>query len=135
MTDRGNQGDLPMGPGGTASLVRGMVGFMVVQVAIVVVAAVVLQRFVWTDAAAAKSVQASAWLAVIVQGFTFAVARLIARQQVIAGWGLGVLLRFATVAFWGFLGIEALGLVMGPALISLVLFYFVSTLVEPLFLN
>jgi hypothetical protein len=36
---------------------------------------------------------------------------------------------------WGLLGIKALGLLVGPALMSLVLFYFVSTLVEPLFLN
>lgn len=69
------------------------------------------------------------------QTFTFAVARLVARQQVIAGWGLGVLLRFASVAFWALLGIKALGLVAGPALLSLVVFYFLSTLVEPLFLN
>lgn len=33
------------------------------------------------------------------------------------------------------LGIKALGLVAGPALLSLVVFYFLSTLVEPLFLN
>ena len=48
------------------------------------------------------------------------------------GYGL---LRFATVGAWAFLGIKALGLPSGPALLSLVGFYFVSTLVEPLFLN
>jgi hypothetical protein len=119
----------PMGMG------RAVLGFTAAQGTIIVLAMFVLQRFVWTDAASADAVRASAWLAFIVQGFTFVIARLVARQQVIAGWGVGVLLRFATVAFWGFLGIEALGLVAGPALLSLVLFYFVSTLVEPLFLN
>jgi hypothetical protein len=114
---------------------RAMLGFTAAQGTIIVLAMFVLQHFVWTDVAGADAVRASAWLAFIVQGFTFAIARLVAKQQVMAGWGLGVLLRFATVAVWGFLGSDPLGLAAGPALLSLVLFYFVSTLVEPLFLN
>jgi len=94
-----------------------------------------LANFVWTDAAGAGAVWASAWLAIGVQVVTYTIARLVARQNVVAGWGLGVLLRFATLAMWGFLGVKALGMPSGPALLSLVLFYFVSTLIEPLFLN
>lgn len=120
---------------GTSGLLKALMGFTAAQGVIVFGAMFVMQRFVWTDAAGAEAVRASAWLAFIVQTFTFVIARLVARQQVIAGWGLGVILRFASVAFWAFLGIKALGLVSGPALISLVVFYFVSTLVEPLFLN
>lgn len=127
---------MPSGPvTAPRGVLRSLLGFCAAQGTIVLVLAFVLQRFVWTDAAGAQAIQASAWAAVIVQTFTFAIARLVAREQVIAGWGLGVLLRFASVAFWAFLGIKALGLVEGPALLSLVLFYFVSTLVEPLFLN
>lgn len=122
-------------PPASGGLLKSVAGFMAVQVVIVLALAVIMQRFVWTGADAAKAIQASAWLAVVVQLFTFAIARLVARQQVMAGWGLGVLLRFASVAFWAFLGIKALGLVAGPALLSLVVFFFVSTLVEPLFLN
>jgi hypothetical protein len=118
-----------------SGMLKGLLGFTAAQAVIVLGSMVVMQRFVWTEAAAADAVRASAWLAFIVQTFTFLIARLVARQNVIAGWGLGVLLRFASVAFWGLLGIKALGLVPGPALISLVVFYFVSTLVEPLFLN
>lgn len=114
---------------------RALLGFTAAQGTTIVVAMLVMQRVIWTDAAAASAVRASAWLAFAVQSFTFVVARLVAREQVIAGWGLGVLLRFASLLFWAFLGIKALGLVSGPALISLVVFYFVSTLVEPLFLN
>ncbi|WP_337172600.1 hypothetical protein [Gemmatimonas aurantiaca] len=120
---------------GTTGMLTAIVRFTVAQVMLVILCVYVMQTFVWTDPASVRAVQASAWLAVIVQTFTFAIARLVARQQVIAGWGLGVLLRFASVAFWGFLGIKALGLVAGPALLSLVVFYFLSTLVEPLFLN
>ncbi|NCW44082.1 MAG: hypothetical protein EBV77_01045 [Gemmatimonadaceae bacterium] len=116
-------------------MLKGLLGFTAAQAAIVFGAFLVMQRFVWTEAVAVDAVRASAWLAFIVQNFTFLIARLVARQNVIAGWGLGVLLRFASVAFWALLGIKALGLVSGPALISLVVFYFLSTLVEPLFLN
>jgi len=118
-----------------SGMLKGLLGFTAAQVAIVLGAFLVMQRFVWTEAVAVDAVRASAWLAFIVQSFTFLIARLVARQNVIAGWGLGVLLRFASVAFWALLGIKALGLVSGPALISLVVFYFLSTLVEPLFLN
>lgn len=135
MTERSTRHDMQPGSVAPTGLLRSLVGFSVAQGLIVLVSALIMRRFIWTDAASADAVRASAWLAVVVQTFSFAVARLVAREQVIAGWGLGVLLRFASVAFWGFLGIEALGLVVGPALMSLVVFYFVSTLVEPLFLN
>ncbi|MES2524997.1 MAG: hypothetical protein V4617_20030 [Gemmatimonadota bacterium] len=109
--------------------------FSVAQAVVVAVLAFGLIRFVWSSPAEASAVRASAWLAVGVQVVTFAIARLVARQNVMAGWGLGVLLRFATVAMWTFLGVKALGLAVGPALLSLVIFFFVSTLLEPLFLN
>ena len=114
---------------------RALLLFTVAQGALVLCSALLLQRFVFTDPAAANAVAASAWLAFGVQTVTFAIARLVARENVIAGWGLGVVLRFASVAFWAFLGIKALGIPTSPALVSLVMFYFVSTLVEPLFLN
>ncbi|HYW33151.1 MAG TPA: hypothetical protein VE869_16740 [Gemmatimonas sp.] len=114
---------------------RALVRFTVVQAVLVAVLAFGLVRFVWGSPAEASAVRASAWLAVGVQVVTFAIARLVARQNVMAGWGLGVLLRFATVAMWTFLGVKALGLAVGPALLSLVIFFFVSTLLEPLFLN
>lgn len=97
--------------------------------------ALALGMFVWRDSLARETVQASAIVAVVVQTITFIVARLVAREQVMAGWGLGVLLRFLAVAVWGFLGVKALGLMVGPALLSLALFFFVTTLVEPLFLQ
>lgn len=118
-----------------SGMLRSIALFMATQLVLVFGLMFVMQRFVWPGDEAARAIQASAWLAVAVQLFTFAFARLVARQQVIAAWGLGVLLRFAAVAFWAFLGIKALGLLAGPALLSLVVFFFVSTLVEPLFLN
>lgn len=114
---------------------RSVLLFTIAQAAVVLLMAEALGRWIWTEPAAVRAVTISAWTAIGVQVVTFAIARLVARQQVIAGWGLGVLLRFAVVAFWAFLGIKALDLMAGPALLSLVLFFFVSTLIEPLFLN
>jgi hypothetical protein len=119
----------------TPSMGRGLLLFTLAQAMVTALLAVGLSRLVWTDPAAVHAVQVGALLAVGVQVLTFAIARLVARQQVIAGWGIGVLLRFAVVAGWAFLGIPALGLVPGPALLSLVAFFFGSTLLEPLFLN
>ena len=116
-------------------MMRSVLRFTIAQALLVALLAWLLVSFVWKDPASAASVRASAWLAVGVQIVTFTIARLVARQQVMAGWGLGVLLRFAFLALWAFIGVKALGLVSGPALLSLVIFYFVSTLIEPLFLN
>jgi hypothetical protein len=117
------------------ALMPALFRFVVAEGIVIALLAWVLCAWAWTDAAARGAVQASAWLAFGVQIVTFAIARLVAREQVMAGWGLGVLIRFATVAGWAFLGAKALGLPLVPALLSLVAFYFVSTLIEPLFLN
>jgi hypothetical protein len=125
----------PTAPTAISGFLPSVLAYTAAQGSIVLAAAFIMQRFVWTDASMASSIQASAWLAVVVQTFSFAIARLASRQQVIAAWGMGVLVRFAVVAFWAFLGIKAFGLVPGPALLSLVVFFFVSTLIEPIFLN
>ena len=77
----------------------------------------------------------SGWIALVVQLIAFAIARLTLRHNVIAGWGLGALLRFVVLAVYAFLMVEALGLPMVAAVVSLAVFFFVSTLVEPLLLN
>jgi hypothetical protein len=124
-----------MSPAGSSGIGGSLLKFCVAQALLVALAAFALSTFVWTSPVEARAVRASAWLAVGVQVVTFAIARLVARQNVVAGWGLGVLLRFAAVAMWAFLGVKALGLAPAPALLSLVIFFFVSTLIEPLFLN
>jgi hypothetical protein len=85
--------------------------------------------------AARHSIVVSAWVAFVVQLFAFAVLRLVARQNVIAGWGLGAVLRMLTIAVYALVVVKALGLVAGAALISLAAFLFLSMLVEPLVLK
>ena len=82
-----------------------------------------------------RAVWMSAGVAFVVQIFGFALARMSARTNVIAGWGIGMLLRLLTLGVYAFLVVPALSLPSGAALIALVSFFFVSTLVEPLFLT
>jgi hypothetical protein len=82
-----------------------------------------------------RAILAAGWVAFGVQTLTFSIVRLVGKEQVIAAWGLGVLVRFAVVALWAFVLVPALGLAATPALISLAAFLFVSTVIEPLFLN
>lgn len=83
----------------------------------------------------ARAVWTSAFIAFGVQLLSFAVARPFVATNPIAGWGLGSLLRFAVLLLHAFVGVKALGLASGPALVSLVGFLFVTMLVEPLFLR
>ena len=82
----------------------------------------------------ARAVWSSAFIAFGVQLLSFAIARPFVATNPIAGWGIGSLVRFAVVMLHAFVGIPALGLASGPALISLVGFLFVTMLFEPLFL-
>ncbi|MEX2182116.1 MAG: hypothetical protein WD771_08740 [Gemmatimonadaceae bacterium] len=80
---------------------------------------------VWTSAAIAWSVQIIA----------FGVARGLLERNPIAGWGLGSLLRFGVLIVYALVGATALGLALGPALVSLAGFLFVTMLLEPIFLR
>ena len=83
----------------------------------------------------APAVWSSAVIAFGTQMVSFAVARAFTATNPVAGWGLGSLVRFAVVLVHAFVGIPALGLASGPALLSLVGFLFVTMIIEPLFLQ
>ena len=55
--------------------------------------------------------------------------------NVIAGWGLGMMLRLIALVAFGLFGVRAFGLSLEPALLSMAGFFFVSTLIEPVFLK
>ena len=78
-----------------------------------------------------RAIYTSAAIAFVVQIAGFLAARYTRGTNPFAGWGLGMLLRFATLAIYGFLVVEHLGLPSTAALLSLATFFFVSTLVEP----
>ena len=83
----------------------------------------------------ARSVWASAMAVIVVQAATFAIAWMMRPVNVIAGWGMGMVIRLITLVLFGMVGVKALGLELEPALLSMAGFFFVSTLIEPVFLK
>ena len=88
-----------------------------------------------TDAGAASAIGISATVAIVVQIAAFAVTTMMAPKNIIAAWGAGALARMLTLFVYALLAIKVLGLPAVPALISLAVFLFLSTLLEPLFLR
>lgn len=97
---------------------------------VIMTIAVLLDQAVFTSPAARRAVQISAEIAYAVQLAGFAILARLKRWNVMAAWGLTALLRFATLAAYAF-SLKALALPPVPALISLVTFFFVTTLAEP----
>ena len=78
----------------------------------------------------------TAIVAFLVQLITFVVAMAMARRKnVIAGWGLGVLVRFAALVLFALVAVPKLGLPLSASLLAFATFLFLSTLIEPLFLK
>ena len=117
------------------STARATAIFSAVTVAVVLIGGWVMTR-VYPGADARRAIVTSAAIALVVQLVAFLIARrAAARSSAIAGWGIGSLLRMAILAVYALVVVQALGLLAMPALISLAVFFFVSTLVEPLLLN
>lgn len=109
---------------------KGLFLFAVISLVLIAVAAIGLS-LVFIEPGAPRAIRASAVTAWVVQLFTFAIARGMARSNFIAGWAIGMVLRFVTLVVYALVIIEAMGFALGPALISLATFFFISTLVEP----
>ena len=90
----------------------------------------------FTDTTSRRALGIAAVVAFMVQMVAFVIAREFARRQnVMAGWGIGIALRFVVLLAFGFLAVPAFGLPMASSLLGLAMFLFVSTLIEPLFLK
>jgi hypothetical protein len=109
-------------------------GFIAVTIGVVCAGAWIITRAV-PGPDVSRSVWASAIAVVIVQTLAFSLVRMMQPVNVIAGWGLGMLLRLVVLVAYGFFGVKALGLSMEPALLSMAGFFFVSTVIEPVFLK
>lgn len=108
--------------------------FAVVSVLLVGLSAALLS-LLYSTPDARRAVLISAVLALLVQAAAFAIVRGMARTNVIAGWGLGAMLRLAVLVAYAMVVVPRFGLPSSPATISLAVFLFVTTLVEPLFLK
>ena len=91
---------------------------------------------VFTEPDVRRALKTGALLAFAVQLVAFLIVRAMARrQQVIAGWGIGITLRFAALFIFGLVAVPKLNLPLAPSLLGLATYLFVSTLIEPLFLK
>ena len=89
----------------------------------------------WPDPMAQQSVWFSAGIALGIQIIGFVFVRVLVPANVMAGWGAGMLLRFLTLVLHALIGVRLMGFPPAPALLSLAAFFFVSTLIEPVFLK
>ena len=113
---------------------RSIALFAVVATLVTALAAGVL-ALVFRGPAAREAVALSAAVALGAQLLVFTGMRLAAREQVIAAWGLGTLVRFALLVVYALVVVNVLALPAAPALVSFVACLFFSTLLEPLFLR
>jgi hypothetical protein len=109
-------------------------GFIAVTIAVACVGAWIITLAV-PGQDVSRSVWASAMTVVTVQALAFALVRMMQPANVMAGWGLGMMLRVIALVAFGLIGVKALGLSMQPALLSMAGFFFVSTVIEPVFLK
>ena len=93
-----------------------------------------IMTIVWSTPAEERAIWLSAAIAFVVQMLAFGVATVVRRDQVIVGWGLGALMRLVTLSVYALVFVYPLHLPATAALVSLAMFFFLSTLVEPLLL-
>lgn len=93
-----------------------------------------IMTIVWSTPAEERAIWLSAAIAFVVQMLAFGIVTVMKRDQVIVGWGLGALMRLVTLSVYALVFVKALGLPSTAALVSLAMFFFLSTLVEPLLL-
>jgi hypothetical protein len=109
---------------------RAMLLFAAAVVLVVLACGVVL-AMLFTSPSERRAIEVSAVVAVVVQLFGFAIARSVPPQNYLSGWIIGVALRFVTLIVYALVAVKVLGMPAPAALISLVTFFFISTLVEP----
>ena len=91
---------------------------------------------VFTEPDVRRALTIAAPIALVVQLVAFFIVLAMARRKnVIAGWGIGITLRFAALLIFGLVAVPKLNLPLAPALLGLATYLFVSTLIEPLFLK
>ncbi len=119
---------------GGAATVRSWATYATATVASIVVAGWLL-TLGFSGPGDAAAIRLSALVGIVVQLAAFALTSALARRHLVAGWALGSLLRFVTLVVYALLALQVLALPPVAALVSLAVFLFISTLIEPLFLR
>jgi hypothetical protein len=108
--------------------------FVVVSGVVIGLAGVLFGLAYSTDAGR-HAIVASVVLAWVAQGMAFAIVWRLRTWNVMAAWTLGMLLRLVVLVLYGLVGVRALSLPPEAALVSMAVFFFLSTLIEPWFLR
>jgi hypothetical protein len=111
------------------------VGLYLIVALLVIAAAGWVLLLIYPGADGQRAIVTSAVLALAIQLIAFILLQLFKGRNVIAGWGLGALLRFGGLGVYALFATRALGLDMNTALVSLGCFLFLSMLIEPLLVN
>jgi len=77
------------------------------------------------------ALRTSAMLAFGIQIVNFAIARAMARRNLMVGWGIGAVLRLVALTLYALLVAPSLHLPLPSSLVSLAIFLFLSMLIEP----
>jgi hypothetical protein len=115
-------------------IVQGWPGFAAATVGLVTVAAFLL-TLVFRGSGDATAIWVSAAVATAVQIASFPVVRGLTTSNLMLGWGAGSVIRVLSLIVYGVLAAKVLGLALTAALVSLAVFYFLSMVIEPLFLR
>lgn len=125
----------PASPIGSATgTVNRLPAFAAATIALVAVGAILLSM-VFTGPGDSRAIWISAAVAAFSQIAAFPLVRKLTRNNSMVGWGIGSLVRFGTLGAYAALAATVLHLPMTAALLSLALFYFLSMVIEPLFLR
>jgi hypothetical protein len=112
----------------------GLAGFAIASLALIGVAGVGLS-YLFRGPGDAQAIWISAALAWFTQLAAFPLVRRLTTTNLMTGWGVGSLVRLGTLLVYTLVGSLVLHLSMTPALVSLALFYFLTMVIEPLFLR
>jgi hypothetical protein len=115
-------------------MIRAVGLYLLVAILVTAAAAWVLV-LIYPGATGLRAIITSALLALAIQLVAFILLQLFKGRNVMAGWGLGALLRFGGMGVYALVARQALGLDMNTALVSLACFLFLSMLIEPLLVN
>jgi hypothetical protein len=109
--------------------------FALISAAIILGIALIM-AMLFPLAAEHRAIRLSALVAWGVQVFGFLIVKVVrGGATLMAAWGLGMLLRFVVLVLYAFLVVKALALPAEAAMLSLVAFFFLTTLVEPMLLK
>jgi hypothetical protein len=95
----------------------------------------VVAGLVYRSDAGRHAIVVSAVLAWVAQALAFAIAWRLRAWNVMAAWTLGMILRLVVLVIYGLVGVRVFAVPAEAALVSMVVFFFLSTLIEPWFLR